>query len=112
MLHRWFYIFTKEKIFREYEKNPEKLKELKKDYEDMLDRMDLLVKSGEMTAYEQGTIIDMTKRVLNSIARKYHKVREGVNHTMGGVNGLLFQGRQIVSEQALTEAYQILCVKF
>jgi hypothetical protein len=28
------------------------------------------------------------------------------------VNGLLFQGRQIVSEQALMEAYQILCVKF
>ena len=23
--------------------------------------------------------------VLNSIARKYHKIREGVNHTMGGV---------------------------
>ena len=79
-----FYIFTQEKQFREYEKNPEKLEELKRQYEDMLDRMDRLVETGNMTAYEQLTIIDMSKRVLNSIARKYDKVREGVHAIMGG----------------------------
>ena len=28
------------------------------------------------------------------------------------VNGLLFQGKPVASEKTLTEAYQILCVKF
>ena len=72
-----FYIFTLEKKFREYERNPEKLEELKKVYEDILYRMDQLVKDGQMTAYEQLTLIDMMKRVLNGIARKYDKVRKG-----------------------------------
>ena len=74
----------KRRHFREYERSPERLEELKKQYEDMLDRMDQLVERGEMSAYEQLTIIDMSKRVLNSIARKYDKIREGVHIIMGG----------------------------
>ena len=48
-----FYIFKQEKNFREFEKNPEKLEELKKEYKNMLDRMDLLAKS----IYNEGTLL-------------------------------------------------------
>ena len=79
-----FYIFTHENAFPQYEQNPEKLKELQQEYGEIMARLDALMESGEMTAYEKQTIIDMAKRVLESIARKFANVREGVDSIMGG----------------------------
>ena len=79
-----FYIFTKEREFQSCENDPERLKALEKEYSAMIDRMDELQKSGQMTAFERRTIIDMSKKVLRNIARNYENIRKGVDNIMGG----------------------------
>lgn len=50
----------------------------------MKDRLEELLGAGEIDEYTKCTIIDMSKKVLDHIARKYKAVREGVRAVMGG----------------------------
>ena len=79
-----FYIFNLEKDFPKYDSNEEALESLKKVYTDFMDRLEIAVKEGNLSAYYRRTILDMSKKVLENIAAKYKNVQKGVNDIMGG----------------------------
>lgn len=54
--------------------------------------------------YEKQTIVDMSKRVLKGIARKYDNVREGIEHIMGG-HVIDFPAKRI-KDAAMKEGYE------
>ena len=79
-----FYIFSHEKQFVEYEKDETKLKALQKEYEQIKNKLEDLLNQGAISEYTRCTIIDMSNKVLEHIAVKYHSVKEGVKSVMGG----------------------------
>ena len=79
-----FYIFSHEKSFSEYNKNEQKLEELKTEYRMILERLDDLEKQGIIGAFDKRTIIDLSSDVINEIARKYENVQKGIGAMMRG----------------------------
>lgn len=79
-----FYIFSHEACFEEYEKDKAKLEVLQNEYEQIKNRLEGLLEKGTISEYIRCTIIDMSNKVLEHIAKKYHAVREGVKSVMGG----------------------------
>lgn len=79
-----FYIFSHEKKFKEYEKDADKLKLLKREYEDIKERLENLLIQGRISEYTKCTIIDMTNKVVANIAKKYEIIRKGVKSVLGG----------------------------
>lgn len=79
-----FYIFSHESRLAEYNKDEEKLECLKAEYTDIINRLEALTQSGDISVYTAKTIIDMTNKVVKHIAKKYEEVREGVKAVMGG----------------------------
>lgn len=79
-----FYIFSHESKFEEYNREKEKLAILKKEYEEIKNRLEDLVKNGELDQYRKCTLIDLSNKVLDHIALNYQKIREGVKSVMGG----------------------------
>lgn len=79
-----FHIFSHEKYLKEYDTNFEKLETLKKEYAKIRKRLEELQEAGAIDAYTKATLIDMSNKVLESIARRYENVREGVKAVMGG----------------------------
>ena len=79
-----FYIFNLEKDFPKYDRDKAALEKLKRVYSDFMDRLEAAVETGSISAYYRRTILDMSKKVLENIAAKYHNVQEGVKNIMGG----------------------------
>ncbi len=79
-----FYIFRYEKKFELYEKSPTKLEELKEEYRYIRGRLGTLSKEGKITEYEKRTLMEMSQRIVEGLARNYTQVREGVDTIMGG----------------------------
>lgn len=79
-----FYIFSHERHFEEYERNETELGILKGEYEQIKDRLEALLNQGSISEYMRCTIIDMSNKVLEHIAKKYDAVRKGVKSVMGG----------------------------
>ena len=79
-----FYIFSHEGRFREYEQDETKLRSLKKEYENIKNRLETLLEQGIINEYTRCTIIDMSNKVLEHIAQKYDSVMKGVKAVMGG----------------------------
>ena len=79
-----FYIFTHEKQFENYEKDNIKLKALLEEYEQIKNKLEELQEQGIISTYTRCTVMDMSNKVLEKIARKYEAVREGVKTVMGG----------------------------
>ncbi len=79
-----FYIFSHEDRFEEYEKDETKLKVLKKEYEQIKNRLEEFQNQKIISEYTRCTIIDMSNKVLEHIAKKYDSVRKGVKDVMGG----------------------------
>ena len=69
-----FYIFNLEKNFPQYEASEEALENLKKVYIDFMNRLEKEVTEGHISAYYRRTILDMSKKVLENIAAKYHNI--------------------------------------
>ena len=82
--HLPFYIFTHEGEFERHKDDAGWLEVLRAEYADMLRRLDEAVEQNLLSSYYRRTIIDMTKKVLESITAKYDKIREGVSSVMGG----------------------------
>ncbi len=89
-----FYIFNKEEDFPVYEKDPSKLKE---EYNDFVAGIDKAVDDKKISVYYRRVILDMSKKVLENIARKYKNVRKGVGEIMGG-RVLEHEGKKIFNE--------------
>lgn len=79
-----FYIFSHEKQFDKYEQDKKKLEILKQKYGQIKNRLESLQNQGIITEYSRCTIIDMSNKVLEHIAKKYESVRKGVKSVMGG----------------------------
>lgn len=79
-----FYIFTHEEKFGEYEQNEEKRNKLLKEYEEICNRLETLSEKGRINEYTKCTILDMSGKVLEHIAKKYGAVKKGVGSIMGG----------------------------
>ena len=79
-----FYIFSHEKQLPEYESDEAKLRNLTNEYHRILAKLDELKEAGDIDAFVKNAICAMTTHVLALIAENYQKVREGVEHIMGG----------------------------
>ncbi len=79
-----FYIFSHEARFEEYEADRTKLRSLQEEYERIKNKLEELLNQGLISEYTRCTIIDMSHKVLEHIAKKYHSVKEGVKAVMGG----------------------------
>ena len=89
-----FYIFNKEEDFLVYDKDPS---QLKKEYCDFVAGIDKAVDDKKISVYYRRVILDMSKKVLENIARKYKNVRKGVSKIMGG-RVLEHEGKKIFNE--------------
>jgi len=79
-----FYIFSHESQFEVYNTDERKLKELQEEYGRIKNQLEELAVQRKIEEYTKCTIMDMSRKVLESIAKKYQKVREGVTEVMGG----------------------------
>ena len=65
-------------------KKMRQLKVLKKEYEQIKNRLEEFQNQKIISEYTRCTIIDMSNKVLEHIAKKYDSVRKGVKDVMGG----------------------------
>ena len=79
-----FYIFSHESRFKVYNTDEEKKNELIQEYAQIRYRLEALARQGQISEYMKCTILDMSNRVLEQIARNYDNVREGVRGIMVG----------------------------
>lgn len=79
-----FHLFTYEQNFRVYEDNPQKLNELTVVYEEIVEKLNVCEENHVIDAYMKSMIIDMSKKVLEHLAKKYSNVKKEVGDIMGG----------------------------
>ena len=101
-----FYIFTHEKEFGSYNDNANELNKLKEEYILMMEMLDEAVAEQKISTYYRRTIIDMSKKVLENIARQYENVRKGVETVMGG-QVLEHEGKRIYNEGATDQKEKV-----
>ena len=89
-----FMIFSYEKDFKKYNEDEQALAQLKNEYADLMERLQKAADDGLISAYYWRVIMDMSKKVLENIARKYDNVMEGVETIMGG-HVLEHEGKKI-----------------
>lgn len=92
-----FYIFSQESRLEEYNKDEEKLVSLKREYADIMKRLNVMQENQEISVYTRKTILEMAEKVLENIAGKYNNVREGVKSIMGG-RVLEYEAKTILQE--------------
>lgn len=79
-----FYIFSHENRFSEYNRNEQKLKELKVEYQVILEKLDKLEQQEVIGAFDKRTIIELSGDVIREIARRYENVQKGIGDMMRG----------------------------
>lgn len=79
-----FHIFVYEKNFEVYDKDEQRMIELTKVYEEIVEKLNVYAKEQVIDEYTRIMIIDMSKKVLEHLAKKYSNVREEVGAIMGG----------------------------
>lgn len=79
-----FYIFSKENKLEQYESDSVELEKLKEEYVSFMAGLDKAVAEGKITVYYRRVILDMSKKVIEGLARRYEKVQKGVKEIMGG----------------------------
>ena len=55
-----------------------------KEFEEICDKMEQLVQESKMTELENRIIVELSKKVVDNIAKKYKKITRGVERVMGG----------------------------
>lgn len=79
-----FYIFTHESMLEEHNRDEEKLNCLKAEFEHIKNRLEDLLEHREIEEYTKCMILDMSGRMLEHLAQRYDRVKEGVKAVMGG----------------------------
>ena len=79
-----FYIFTHEANFTRYNEDKTALKKLIGEFTEIRRQLSELAEAGKITEFENRTIVELSKKVIDNIARKYEKITEGVDRFMGG----------------------------
>lgn len=70
---------------------------LKMEYGDIVCRLEKLLDEGEISEYIKCTIVDMSNKVVEHLAKKYENVREVVKSVMGG-KVLDYEAKRIKNE--------------
>ena len=73
-----------EKNFKVYNRNEQRLAELKAEYRSILERLDKLEQEGIIGAFDKRTIIELSGDVIREIAQKYENVQKGIGGMMSG----------------------------
>ena len=92
-----FYIFTYEAQFKMIDKSDDRIRALKEDYREIRKRLEQLARNESINEFYKRTIIEMSEKVLSSIARNYEKIRKGVEAVMGG-QVLDYEAKRILNE--------------
>ena len=79
-----FYIFKYEKELAKIEESEEKLSLLKEEFESIKSELEGLKLAGKISTSDARNIIVLSKKVIDNIAIKYEKIKEGVGTVMGG----------------------------
>lgn len=79
-----FHIFVYEKNFKKYDTDVLRMAEITKVYQGIVEKLNAYVKQQVIDEYTRLMIIDMSKKVLEHLAKKYSNVREEVGAIMGG----------------------------
>ena len=79
-----FYIFTHEANFPKYNDDEALLQGLVDEFKEICVKMEELTQQGKMSELEHRIIIELSKKVIDNIARKYERIRKGVDGIMGG----------------------------
>jgi len=79
-----FHLFAYEKDFQEYESDEKRLTELTHVYEGIVEKLDTYAMERRIDEYTKRTIIDMSKKVLEHLTKKYSNIKERVGAIMGG----------------------------
>ncbi|MCD8348970.1 MAG: hypothetical protein LUD16_13715 [Lachnospiraceae bacterium] len=107
-----FYIFSYEKYLQEYDENSEKLTCLEEEYARIMNQLEKLQREGKISAYTRSTIIEMTHKVLEKLAKNYKNVEKGVRSIMGGkvldyeTKTIFREGKQEGKQEGLQEGLQ------
>lgn len=95
-----FHIFCYEKELPAYENDSEKLQELQDKYYEIRKKLEDLCLAGTINEFQKCAIINMSKKVVESLAIKYANITKGVTSVMGGkvleyeAKTILNQGRK------------------
>lgn len=94
-----FYIFNygSKKQLEELENNSEKLDALKKECAIIVERLDDLTDREELSVYYRQVLLEMSNKVVESLAARYEKVVKGVKDVMGGTV-LEYKAKKIFNE--------------
>lgn len=109
-----FYVFSYEKQFGRMEADQEEMERLREDCRRIREYLEGMCAGGQLTEYEKRIIMDMAKRVLDGIAARHPKVREGVRDVMGGkvldceAKQILRQGIEQGIEQGIQQGIEAL----
>ena len=79
-----FHIFSHERKFETYNNDESGLEKLKAEYEGIKNRLEEELDKGRIDEYTKCTVTDMSGKVLEHIAAKYERIKEGVKTVMGG----------------------------
>ena len=96
-----FHLFAHERRLAHYNEDDEALAGFLEECAGIRDRLEELALSGEIDEYTKRTLVDMTSRVAEHMARKFNRVVEGVRQVMGG-QVLEYEARTI-RDNALAE---------
>ena len=89
-----FYIFNLEKDFPVYNVDTKKIKQ---EYNKFVAGIDKAVEKKKISVYQRRVILDMSKKILENIAKNFKNVRKGVSEIMGG-RVLEHEGKTILNE--------------
>ena len=92
-----YHLFAHERRLAHYNEDDEALAGFLEECGSLRDRLEGLALSGEIDEFTKRTVVDMTIRVAESLARKFNRVVEGVRQVMGG-QVLEYEARTIRDE--------------
>ncbi len=79
-----FYLFNYEKNLGEIDTDEKRMQDLLKEYNEIVEKLDYLVETGNLFSRSRYVIIQMIKRVADKLAMKHNNVKQKVGGLMGG----------------------------
>lgn len=103
-----FYIFVYESNFCIYDKDEEKLSQLKLEYANIIERLERLTETGEIDAFDKRTIIELSEDVIRELTCKYENVQKEIGDIMGGAALIETEARKLKNEGRLEGKNEII----
>lgn len=79
-----FHIFVYESQFEECDKDIGRLLEIKEHFRKIVERLEILVDSNELSSFDKRTIIELSNDVIQELTKKYEHVKQEVGEVMSG----------------------------